>query len=99
MSTELLQKGFKDAAAVLCGSVLESHLRLLCSKHGVPTATASGAPKKADVMNADLVKAAVYNKLQQKQVTADLGIRNSAAHGKYDEHASGDVTGMLCASA
>jgi len=31
-------------------------------------------------------KASVYNKLDQKNVTAWLDLRNKAAHGKYDEY-------------
>lgn len=42
--------------------------------------------KKADGMNADPKKAGVYGMLEHKAVTAWLGLRNSAAHGKYDEY-------------
>lgn len=46
-------------------------------------------------MNADLAKAGVYNKLQQKRITALADIRNSAAHGKPDEFSENDVTTMI----
>lgn len=34
-----------------------------------------------DAVNAELKAVGVYNAIEQKQVTAWLGIRNSAAHG------------------
>ena len=37
MADELLQKPYKDPAAVLAGSVLEEHLRNLATTTGVPT--------------------------------------------------------------
>src|SRR6266498_1207110 len=85
MAEELLSKGYKDAAAVIAGSSLEVHLKSLCVKHGVVTEV-NGKPKKADMMNADLAKAGAYGKLEQKQITAWLGLRNSAAHGEYDKY-------------
>ncbi|MFZ0592306.1 MAG: hypothetical protein WAM39_17735, partial [Bryobacteraceae bacterium] len=83
MADHLLEQGYKDAAAVIVGSVLEEHLRKLCQKHGLGTTINSGAPKKADLINADLAGAMVYPKLDQKNVTAWLDVRNKAAHGKY----------------
>jgi hypothetical protein len=82
MAKHLVDNGYKDAAAVLAGSTLEAHLKQLSRKHGVSIATGA-APKKADVINADLVKAGAYSKLDQKNVTAWLGLRNDAAHGNY----------------
>lgn len=89
MAETLLQSGYKDAAAVITGTSLEVHVRTLCVKYGVDIELARGAPKKADVMNADLKKADVYDGLRQKQITAWMDLRNKAAHGdyqSYDEH-------------
>ena len=95
MASHLHEEGYKDAAAVIAGSVLENHIRQLCVKQGVDVeATASSGaivPKKADVMNADLVKAGAYSKLDQKNVTAWLDLRNRAAHGRYPEYTSEQV--------
>lgn len=85
MAGELLAKNYRDAGAVLIGSVLEEHLRKLAALRGVPTAFGTGY-KKADVINADLVKAGAYNNLEQKSVTAWLGLRNDAAHGNYGNY-------------
>jgi len=96
-ASELLGKGYKDAAAVVAGSALESHIRLLCGKYNVGAQLASGQPKKADAMNADLVKAGAYVTIEQKSVTAWLGIRNSAAHGEYTKYDEKQVAHMVTA--
>ena len=89
MSKYFLDEKYKDPAAVMIGSVLEEHLRQLSSKNSVDTFIVRGSgtiAKKADVMNADLVKAGAYGVLEQKNVTAWLDLRNRAAHGKYTEY-------------
>jgi len=94
MAQELVNKNYKDAAAVIAGSVLEEHLRKLAGLNAVATRTGS-SHKKADTINADLVKAGVYNKLEQKNVTAWLGLRNDAAHGNYESYTTSQVQTML----
>lgn len=94
-ASELQSKGFKDAAAVIAGSVLESHLKALSAKLGIPLSTPSGDPKKASVLNADLKKTGAYNGAVEKQVTAWLGIRNHAAHGEYAEYDHRQVVGLI----
>ncbi|MFB8268292.1 hypothetical protein ACFC96_16960 [Streptomyces sp. NPDC055955] len=94
MSDGLLAKGYKDAAAVITGTALEVHVRALCVKSSVPTMVA-GKPKKADTMNADLKKAGVYDGLQQKEVTTWMALRNSAAHGNYDDYDHAQVRRFL----
>lgn len=94
-AAELIDKSYKDAAAVVAGSALETHIRLLCDRFSVSTTIPSGAPKKADTMNAELVKAGAYNTLQQKAVTAWLGIRNAAAHGECGKYTAADVNSMI----
>lgn len=85
MGEYLLREGYKDAAAVIVGGVLEEHLRKLCLRHSIGITTTKG-PKKADAMNADLAKQNVYNVLDQKNTTAWLDLRNRAAHAKYGEY-------------
>ena len=85
---ELLSTGYKLAAAVIAGVVLETTLRDLCNREGLATG-------KLDKMNADLAKAGIYNKLQQKRITALADIRNSAAHGKPEEFTESDVQNMI----
>jgi hypothetical protein len=90
----LLRAGYKDAAAVLAGSVLEQHLRQLAGKHGI-SVYGGGTWKKADRLNADLAKAGIYGKTEQKTVTALLGRRNEAAHGHYEVYTGEDARLML----
>lgn len=87
-ASELLTSGYKSAAAVVAGVVLETALRDLCTKAGV-------GHGKLDRMNAELTKAGVYNNLTQKRITAIAGVRNSAAHGKPQEFTDDDVKEMI----
>ena len=89
MAQHLANEGYKDAAAVVAGSSLEAHLRQLCQKSGIACEATSGGttvPKKADRLNSELTAATVYSKLDQKNVTAWLDLRNKAAHGQYAEY-------------
>lgn len=98
MAKYLLGQGYKDAAVVIAGSTLEEHLRQLCRKNRIPVTReqrGEDVPVKADQLNANLAKAAVYDSDRQKYVTAWLGTRNSAAHGKYDAYSLDDVNGMI----
>lgn len=89
-ATELLNNGYISPAAVIAGVVLETTLRELCDNQSpvIPHG-------KLDKMNSDLVKAGVYNKFKQKQITALADIRNCAAHGKSDEFDKEDVKNMI----
>lgn len=87
-ASELLSNGYILAAAVIAGVVLETSLRDLCGREGIPIG-------KLDKMNSDLAKAGIYNMLQQKRITALANIRNSAAHGKSEEFAESDVRNMI----
>ena len=98
MADFLLAGGYKDAAAVMGGGVLESHLRRLCIRYGVgiEVPTSSGTrPKNADRMNADLAAAKAYSILDQKSVTLWLDLRNKAAHAEYNEYNAQQVTQFL----
>ena len=99
MAQHLQDSGFKDAAAVIAGSALEAHLRLLCVKSllviEVVKPDGSVASKKAEAMNSELSNANVYSKLDQKSVTAWLDLRNKAAHGKYEEYQKEQVTLLI----
>ena len=46
-------------------------------------------------MNAELAKRGVFSLLQQKQILPLANIRNSAAHGKWDEFNKQDVENMI----
>jgi len=90
MADYLLSQSYKDPAAVIVGSVLEEHLRKLCGKHSVAISGGT-SPKKAEAMNSELCTAGAYTKLDQKNVTAWLDLRNKAAHGHYDQYTQQQV--------
>lgn len=98
MAQYLMDEGYKDASAVVAGSTLESHLRQLCQKNMIAAEYQSSSGirfKKADQMNSDLTAAGVYSKLDQKNVTAWLDLRNKAAHGQYSEYQKEQVSLLI----
>lgn len=86
----LLESGYKNAAAVIAGVVLETAIKELCQNNGIDL-----EKKKLTRLNDDLAKAGVYSTLQQKRITALADIRNNAAHGNYDEFTKEDVERMI----
>jgi hypothetical protein len=99
MAEHLIEEGYKDPAAVIVGSTLESHLRKLCNSHSIAieelNAKGKTIPKSADKMNSELTKSGAYSSLYQKQVLSLLALRNSAAHGKYNDYSFEQVKLML----
>jgi uncharacterized protein YozE (UPF0346 family) len=90
-SHALLEVGYYQPAAVIAGSVLEDGLRKLCIREDIDL------PKKPklDGMNSDLAKKGIYPKLTQKKITALADIRNSAAHGNWNDFTKDDVTDLI----
>ena len=77
MAKHLLENKYKDASAVIIGSVLEGHLRQLAKKNGVEVATEKNGeffPKKADRINQEMFSNKVYNNLDQKSITSWLDL-------------------------
>jgi hypothetical protein len=95
MAEGLHAQGYKDAAAVIAGTSLEVHLKTLAAKHGLAVQAPNGHTKKVDSLNAELKASRVYNAIEHKHVTAWLGIRNSAAHGDYDDYDKASVKGLI----
>lgn len=99
MAQHLCNTGYKDAAAVIIGSTLESHIRKLCDKNQIPTENSDKEgnmrPAKSESLNSELAKSNVYSKLDQKSVTAWLDIRNKAAHGHYEQYTEEQVVLLL----
>ncbi len=91
MADHLLENGYKDPAAVLAGSTLEVHMKKLCDNYSVEI-TSNEKPKSSYLLNADLQKKGAYTKLDQKNITAWLGLRNNAAHGNYSEYTKEQVS-------
>ncbi|WP_316802991.1 hypothetical protein [Pedobacter nototheniae] len=94
MAEHLLAEEYKDPAAVMIGSVLEEHLRQLAINNSIALEIQKPdriIPKKADTLNSELASQGIYNKLDQKSITAWLDLRNKAAHGKYEEYSKEQV--------
>jgi hypothetical protein len=89
MASHFIELGYKDAAAVILGSLLEEQLRQMAIKNEIDITIekdGNSISKKADRLNSDICNAGIYNSLVQKSVTANLDLRNKAAHGKYSEY-------------
>lgn len=86
----LLQNGYKNAAAVIAGTVLETAIKEICLNNSIELDR-----KKLTHLNDELAKVGFYNKLQQKQITALADIRNNAAHGDYDQFTQKHVERMI----
>lgn len=95
MAEHLLSKGYKDAAAVLLGAVLEDSLRKLAESQRVPTTGENEKPLTMDPLNVALAKAGAYGPLVQKQITTWANLRNDAAHGNFSKYDAEHVGQML----
>ena len=94
MADYLADNGYKDASAVVAGSTLEGHLRKMALKAGIAVSSEKGS-KSAGTLNAEIAKAGGYSKLEEKNVTAWLHLRNSAAHGRYNEYNQDQVKMLI----
>lgn len=88
---ELLESGYIGPAAVLAGCVLEDHIRNICKEKQIELPDRP----KLEYMNVQLAKIEYYSKLTQKQITTWAEIRNSAAHGKWEQFNAEDVGDMI----
>jgi hypothetical protein len=95
MAEHLLEEGYKDAAAVLVGGVLEDSLRKLAHMTNVATVDVNNRPMAIGSLNVALAKGGAYGALVQKQVTSWADLRNSAAHAHFDKYTKDDVKQML----
>ena len=95
MAEYLLSEGFKHAAAVIAGGVLENVLRDIANNLGIPVVHDNGKPLTIGSLNAALYKAEVYKPLQKKQIDTSADIRNAAAHGRYNDYKKDDVVEMI----
>jgi hypothetical protein len=95
MGEHLLKEGYKDAAAVIIGSVLEDTLRKLADSNGIKTTNDKGKFLTIEPLNIELATKNIDNKLIQKQITSWADLRNNAAHGHYDKYDSKQVEMMF----
>lgn len=91
MSEHLLECGYKDPAASLCGAVLEDGLRRIALNARIKL------KNKEDLtsLNHKCADVEVYNRLVQRKIQVWIDIRNNADHGKFNEYSEIDVQEML----
>ncbi len=91
MAEHLLENGYKDPAASLCGAVLENGLRKIAMKKGIGVK----ASDDLNSLNDKCANGGVYNRLTQKKIKVWIDIRNKADHGQFNEYSEKDVQEML----
>ena len=94
MASELMANGYKDAAAVIAGTVLEEHTRSLSVKNAIAQ-TKGKRTRSVDELLIDLVKVQQLSETQRKIAAGWYGIRNDAAHGNYASVVAEDVGRMI----
>lgn len=87
-----LLEGYRVAAAVIGGSVLEATVRRLCESHD-----AIEVKDKATLSwyNDELKRVELYNLIVYRQVQAWADIRNAAAHGHPEKFDDAQVRNMI----
>ena len=90
MAGHLLERGYKDPAASLCGAVLEEGLRRIATNRGVKVRERDDL----SALNQKLATKGVYTRLVQKRLTVWTDVRNAADHGKFSEYSKADVAEM-----
>lgn len=95
MSEYLLKREYKDAAAVIIGSVLEATLRKFAETNQIKIISDNGKYLTIESLNVELEKAGLYNQLKKKQISSWADLRNNAAHGRFKEYDKTQVEGML----
>jgi hypothetical protein len=92
---ELLDNSFAQAAAVISGCALETHLRQLCDKAGIPIFGPDGKRIKVERMRSTLLSQSKIKDYEARQVAVWLNIRNSAAHSEADQFDPPTVNSMI----
>jgi hypothetical protein len=84
-------------AAVLSGAVLERSLRTICEQASpcIPVVKPNGEFRSMDALINDLDQAKIVNSNDVKQLRAWAGLRNSAAHGRFEEFNKSGVQRMI----
>jgi hypothetical protein len=103
LASGLVEQGDNEkmAAVMVCGAVLENHLRNLCEKHGVTPTGSRGKPPGIDGYNNALYKleGGPYKKAQMGIVQGWAKMRNAAAHHNEDDFEPAQAESMIQAVA
>lgn len=88
MAADLLDHGYKDAAASLLGAVLEDGLRRVAAANGLTVGS------NLESLNDVCQQGRIYNRLLWNQVRVWTKLRNHADHGEFGEYSEADVRAM-----
>jgi hypothetical protein len=91
MAQHLLDEGYKDPAASLTGAVLEDGLRRIARNNDITVTERDDLNSLKD----KLAGRKIFNNLVRQQITLWTTLRNSAAHGKFDQYTVQDVSSMI----
>jgi len=97
VESELREQISSAPAAVLAGVVLEKCLRSMCEHLSPPEPTTlnNGKPLTLNPLIEALRKRGAFNEVQAKHLRAWADIRNSAAHGQFEEFTTEQVKAMI----
>ena len=95
LASHLYSEGYEDAAAVICLSALEGHLRKLSEKAGIVLTTDNGLPKNAAVLNEELAAKGAYSGLDRDNVSAWLDLGSRAGRADSDRNRPDQVALLL----
>jgi hypothetical protein len=88
----LFKADYTQAAAIVAGVALETHLRSLCNIKVIPYDENNST---INLLNAALYKAEVYTQPQMQEIAAWASIRNDATHGRSGKYSNAQVDSMI----
>jgi len=91
MAEHLIENDYKDAAALLCGAVLENGLKKIAEKNNIKLKQ----DENLNSLNKKCSDVNLYNRLIQKRIHIWIDIRNNSAHGNFKEYSKEDVLEMI----
>jgi hypothetical protein len=91
MTQHLLEQGYKDPAASLCGAVLEDGLRRIARNRDLKVNDKDDLNSLRD----KCAQSGVINSITRQQITAWTTLRNAADHGKFQDYAAEEVRLMI----
>lgn len=91
MADHLLECGYKDPVASLCGAVLENGLGRIAANADIELRPIEGLSS----LNSKCLKAEIYSRLLHLKIQTWTDIRNNADHGQFNEYSESNVHDML----
>jgi hypothetical protein len=92
ISGHLLEQGYKDPAASLCGAVLEDGLRrIVANTDGITVSARDDLNSLRDKLSGK----GVFNNIVRQQITSWTSLRNAADHGQFSEYDDAQVRLMI----